>query len=206
MNFDSVVKYLDLRRATVDSTEVTKPLSLDKSRAIKKVQDTLLLSPYDVGPVFFSYPRLMFQYNVTVGYPFTFRVNPNTFTAIRGGTLFIKWRVGSTVYRYRISDTIVTRTPNTTSRWRKLKQFYVYYEGQVIPSNCVFEFWYSLTSLVVGIQSPGVELTLSKLRNPVTPDDIGTQYPQVKLTIADLGVALPETLPYTQDNQVWLNN
>lgn len=200
--FSRVVKYLDLRKANRDETLVTKPFTLRKARAIKKVQDSLVFPittvPWD------GIPHILFQFNVTVGYEFSLT---NFTGSLEGGFLFIKYREGATVTRYKLPiDSILSVAPEIVPL--PLSMFYNNgYTNQRIPSNCVFEFWgipYFMAN--PGIVSP-VTLQLSKLRNPAYPEDQGTNTDIADaLFIDDLGVDLPENLPYNQDNQVWLDN
>jgi hypothetical protein len=202
-DFQGVVKHLDLNRASKDTIQNVKPLTLNESRAIKKVQNSLVLSVKTYNPVFLNnLPRLIFQYDLSIGYNFSLSL-PNLGGYVRGGDLFVKWRVGTTVYRYRLA----LRSNNVDFRQSLLRQFFNDYTGELIPSNCVFEFWVtSTTSLVVGVALP-LHLKLSPLRNPVTADDTGSDIASGNpLEIADLGVALPEVLPYNQPNIAWLNN
>lgn len=203
-SFDRVVKYLDLRRASKDTTENTKPLTLVRGRVIKKLQDTLTLPAhtYNIGQVFgYPVPRLLFQYNVTVGYEFSLTYIAGAYTKF--GQLYVKWREGTTVFRYRLNvDDPLIVSPD------RLAQQNVLYTNQRIKSNCVFEFWLTSTTPTapMGLTSPLI-LKLSRLRNPVTADDLGSNANAAEaLEIADLGVAIPEDLPYNQANIAWLDN
>lgn len=205
--FDRVVKYLDLRRASKDTTHNTKPLLLDRARKIKKLQDTLTIPThtYTYAQVAANYvPRLLFQFNVSVGYPFSFTFESTLFGGgySVAGSLFVKWRVGTTVHRYRLL--VGGSVTNLLAHFNNV------YAGERIPSNCVFEFWlvapHPILTPSVGLIRP-LPLTLSRLRNPVTADDLGSNTGLgAPLEIADLGSNLPFAMPHSQENIVWLNN
>lgn len=217
-NFTSVIKYLDLDRSSKDETINTKPLTLDRSRAIKKVQDTVTIPAhfYTFAQLPANYVgRMLFQYNVTVGYPFSFVVEPmHLANRVFGGSMFIKWREGNTVYRYRINAggaiAVVQQfgQPNTQLfSWFGTNNDYT---NQFVGSNCCFEFWLANVTpffAFIGLKEP-LTIRLTKLRNPSDPDDLGISVGNISgvLQIADLGVNLPEALPYNQANQAWLTN
>lgn len=104
---------------------------------------------YDVRPLFkyFYVPaftvqakdyarELMFQYNLTFSEDFYF-VNVKQYQSgltpfmIVGGCLCVKYRVGTTVYRYRLLD------HNTNVDW----SFFPLYTNQKVRKNFCIEFW-----------------------------------------------------------------
>lgn len=213
MRFGQIVKHLDVSRARVATSSeaalASRPFDkyygLNRARDIKKIHKVFTLEAYSIdviGGGQFQRGELIFQYNVTVGAPFTIDKNFR-FVSDRGGVLCVKYRVGTTVYRYalygnqedlNLSTDILAFTP---------------YNGQVIASNCCFEFWVSYLhpqALVYGL-TDDLKISTSILVNPDYPEEIERviEGPDV-LTKDDIGVALPETLPYEQLNQIWLDN
>lgn len=222
MNFQDVVKYLDLRKAAKDLTFVTKPLTLFKSRPIKKVRDSIHLEPFfTLGAISINGPTLLFQYNVTVGYPFSLHITPEADLTLTGGfingALTVKWREGNDVQRYTINVPYLNY--EGFPFFHMLAQFSNTYTGQVIPSNCVFEFWSFSSIGPLGVIPAGLTLKLSKLRNPVNADDVGVILQSVTPYVSErfaasfigdsagtYGTDLPETLPYDQPIDAWLDN
>lgn len=215
MSFDRIVKYLDLRRAAKDETLVTKPLSVHKARPIKKVQDTLTIPTHVLTYSEISgyyLPRLILQYNITVGYEFTFEFPQlalgSNYTS--GCIMMIKWREGTTVTRYMLKVGGFVPIPSLFLT-QLLQQFNLdqVYDGQRIPSNFVLELWLVTTNPILdeyGLQR-AFPMKLSRLRNPAFPEDVGTFTDSAApLGIADLGFNLPAAMPISQPNMVYLDN
>ena len=211
-DFLPVIKHLDISKASKDTTFNVKPLALSKSRAIQKVQDTLTLPAhfYQAGHFPVNYPgRLLFQYNVMIGYSFSLKVVTESVQHCIGGGLFVKWREGNAVYRYRISlaGGGIPSTFGQLLSWYGLNNSYT---NQFIKSNCCFEFWVTqLPGFIpyVGLLNP-ITFELSKLRNPVDADDTGVSIGTIlgPIELANLGINLPINTPYNQDNLTWLSN
>lgn len=219
-DFSQAVKYLDLDRASKDETLNLKPLTLNKARALKKVQDYLTIPAhfYAAADVPDNYPgRMLFQYNVSVGYNFSFSIQPfaSPFVEVgaAAGSLFIKYRVNDTVFRYRlpvggaILTTIQFGQPSIQYlNWNGYNNNYV---NQIIGANFCIEFWVARIDFdpFIGLLND-ITFKLSRLRNPLDADDVGVTTGNVgpALELVDLGVNLPEALPYNQANIAWLNN
>jgi len=217
-DFLPVIKHLDISKASKDTTFNVKPLALSKSRAIQKVQDTLTLPAhfYQAGHFPINYPgRLLFQYNVMIGYSFSLKVVTESAQHCIGGSLFVKWREGNTVYRYRISlagggipTTLQFGQPSfPLFTWCNITGAY---NNEYIKSNCCFEFWVArLPGFIpyIGLLN-SITFELSKLRNPVDADDIGVGIGTIlgPIELAGLGVDLPVAIPFNQDNMAWLTN
>ena len=126
----------------------TKYFDITNSRVVDLVPGYLILSPvvkaYNYGRI----GEMIFQYEVSLPsnfYIFNLEFINVTIGCMRGGALFVKYRVGTTVYRYLLkglqqitgaSGILYTRTQNT----------YAAYNNQVIGRNCVFEFGYRNSS------------------------------------------------------------
>lgn len=186
------------------------PVSEDTSLAKQKsvAGEIRLLRNYLIIPIYQIFTddlerRLCFQHNVSLGYDFYI----SNFDALRGlgeaflvqnGCLCIKYRVGTTVTRYNLLDSTVS------DDWSHFDR----YNGELIKGNFCIEFWYHGGILTDhGIVSE-ISLQLSPLTVPVTPydSDFVSNVSNPPLLIADLGVNLPETLPYNQTNQAFLTN
>jgi len=208
-DFPQVVKYLDIVPSSKDTTVTDKYPGIHKTRAIKKIQ-TIVVLPTTLLPILGTEvtPRMMFQFNVTA--PFKFRIlelGPRQLgytldNLVRGGVLTVKWRVGTTVYRYAIVGKQyehVHHIPLTP---------FEPYAGQLIQKNCVFEFWLIDT---FAIDTYGtvfdIQIFTSLYRNPTTPDEIEvTQSANPALGLNVLGIAIPETIPTVQPDIAWLDN
>jgi len=234
-DFVDVVKYLDKGPVRVASyTEALNAnIPFDKfygkvpTRAIKKLYWYIQLQPYQVSGAIGG--RLVFQYNITMPAPF-YIIGVSGAPAFKTSGIVtrgmqsvgaIKWRNGTAVKRYCFLN----------KQWKGPLQYYINhqnkvsfvpsmpdYSNQVIPANCVIEFWTSFFDQVAsgqlgktsGFATP-ILIQTSIKSNPVTADDAAVIYQaidpiSIPIATHTLGVALPENLPYTQDDIVWLDN
>lgn len=208
-----IVKYLDITPARVPSLAeasiALKPYDkyyrLQKSRPIIKIPIVFTLPAFSIPVEFpnqFQKGELIFQYNMTVGHDFVIKT-PFVFNGNLGGVLCVKYREGVTVRRYAIygNQEHLALTTDILA--------FPQYTNQVIRSNCCFEFW--VTYLHPETSSYGLpnnfKISTLLLVNPAFVEEIERLLinPGV-LTKNDIGVALPETLPYNQELQVWLDN
>lgn len=210
MDFTSTVKYLDIvkaRKTTSAEDDGAKPAlskyhSITKARHIHKLQQQIVLQAHTQLSGNVNYEnRLLFQYNVTMPTPFVI-TSPALFDTDTLGYLTIKWRVGTDVFRYFLRG-------NNALQLAAGETLYApeAYGNQVIPRNCVFEYWFlGSINIQVGLLTD-LYLGASRL---VNPSDVN-QTTSILLTatpidIATFGVALPEALPYNQPDQAWLTN
>jgi len=217
-DFTSVVKHLDIvkaRKATSDDLHRSGPnfanpdkyLSVVTSRAIKKIPLVLTIPKhvYTYAQIaLYGQPRLLFQYNISMTKPF-YLINayPVGGAFVRGGSVCIKYRSGTDVFRYRLGG-----ATGATNQGNNI--FFQNYNNQKIGSNFCIEFW--LTNAFPLLPSFGIiqdiVLQTSILSNPNTSDDI--QISDVitsdALERTDLGNYFPSFVPMQQDNQVWLDN
>ncbi len=182
-----------------------KYYSVDKTRAIKKIQKVFTLPAHTIAldsPAQFQAGELLFQYNMTVGVDFCLLQKFALNTTI-GGVLTVKYRENDVVHRYALygnQENLFLATDVLA---------FPLYNNQVIRSNCVFEFW--ATSVHPECVAYGLpadfEVVTSILVNPDYAEELEREITGPTLFEKDdIGVARPETLPYDQDNQVWLNN
>lgn len=195
---------IDKINSLVPVVEGTAPLAKSKaivSEAFGKVYQFLYLPNYTVAGLF-AKRELLFQYNVTFSKDFFFtglkQLQAYYTSIIRGGCLCIKWRIGEIVSRYRILD-----SRGNDSDW----SYFPLYTNQLVQSNFCLEFWSDSLSSVNGIIQP-IYLKTSIFSNAtaVGQQSMAQDINNPPLLRADLGVVLPETLPYNQNNVVWVNN
>lgn len=153
--------------------------------------------------------RLVYQWNLTFGSHFvidrwTNLLNNNN---LQYCGLCIKWRVGTDVFRYDLSP-----VPPTVIFPSVLPRFNVfdYYAYQVIPSNFCIELWGYPPFPFIAQQFGTLGDIIIPTYERVLPNDgdetiryitAGDAY-----NIAQLGNAVPETLPDQQDNLAFLSN
>lgn len=200
---DIVPKRLNLvsaRKATLAEAQ-NSPIPFDKyyalipTRDIKKIFTYLILPPYLViaGTVKYG-GQLLFQYNVTASAPF-YILNPIVEAPLTGLFLTVKWRVGTIVHRYLILGS--QRYDNGTSIV-DLHTFPIY-NNQLVPINCVFEFWGNLTFFGTPGLLNGLAVKTNWIQDPTDVDeteiDVDEAAPK---TMAQLGYNLPFNLPQAQ--------
>lgn len=226
-DFTDTQKYLTIvkaRKATIgeslsNSPPFDKYYGRSRSRVIKRVPTTLTIPAfYYTNNALFSnkYPRLLFQWNVALsksfyitnivapnGYPFADdSASAGIFSGIRSGSLFVKYRVGATVYRYKFKGGITRGVANGPLH------FDAYYTNQPIKANFCFEYWVAGSGFFgqYGLIYP-LKVTTSLLNIPSTPDEteqnivLGDPY-----ELAALGNTLPEALPVAQTNLAFTSN
>lgn len=226
-DFIDVVKYLDklpVRVATLQEA-LDANIPFDKYygkipvRPIRKLFWYLSLEPNRVlGET--KTARLVFQYNITAPAPFYIlgvtlpygSSSPNQMQCV--GT--IKWRNGSTVSRYCIFNSILKESKYVKSGHTFSLSFintFPDYANQKVPANCVVELWSSFHDQLAlpGTRNIGFDLPVviqtSLMSNPLTASDTAIILDSgPALNYADMGVNLPETLPYNQPTIVWNDN
>lgn len=212
-DFSHIVKRLDIAKARVatrsEAALALKPFDkyygIQKTRPIVKIPTvfTLAANAIDVvGAGQFQRGELIFQYNVTVGASFIidrpFQENVNL-----GGVLCVKYREGTVVKRYALYGT-QKNVPTGTDILA-----FTPYSNQVIKSNCCFEFWVTYLhpqALTYGLDTD-YKVTTALLVNPANAEELERVIAGAEaLSKAEIGVAVPETLPHDQANQAWLDN
>lgn len=157
----------------------------------------------------FQYSRqLLFQFNVTLTENF-YLLNVEQYRAftrslIVGGCLCIKYRIGTTVYRYKLLD------HSTTNDWN----YFTWYSNQLIRKNFCIEFWGNDLLPEEALFNRGILQTLlmqmSIMYEPSSVNEVPytTDIDAIDvLRLADLTFgALPIDMPFTQENLVYLSN
>jgi len=234
-DFVDVTKYLDKFPVRVASYQeaLNANIPFDKfygkvaTRAIKKIFWYIQLQPYQVIGSLSG--RLIFQYNITMPVPFYILgvVNappfykPGISTTGMQAVGAVKWRKGTDVSRYCIINkewkgplTFFINHQNKVSFVPSMPD----YGNQVIPANFCIEFWTSFLDIAAsgqlgkqsGFATP-ILIQTSIMSDPLTADDAAVIVQAVNpisvpIDTHTLGVGLPEPLPYTQDDIVWLDN
>lgn len=208
-DFQKAVSYLDYvksRQAT--KTEAAnspnrfdKYYSFAKTRDIKKIPGVFYLPEhYEVTGDTNQVGFIVFQYNVTLSEP-VYILNAPALLTYDGGVRFqncflcIRWRVGNTVYRYRLTDI------RDEFGFEGIFGYFNTYTNQLVPVNFVIEYWIKWD---VNVLSPQVGSVLTRMVtsievNPQTADEIEHVLVTPTFVRDELFVALPETIPTPYD-------
>lgn len=199
-NFENITRRLDINPASVDST-YNKTRA--KGRIIGKVPYTFTVPEFSTTTTAHTGGKigcLMAQYNYT--FPRSFKILKTSVVYADYSNLFptvaIKYRIGTTVYRYYLpwSNPMVALPIDQ-------------YNGELIQPNFCLEYWCRLSS---GFGSnyfvQEVLVTTNLLANPTSPDELYVNTaPTESLLRATLAQAMPETLPVTYvSGSSWLTN
>ncbi len=223
-DFPDVTKHLDLlksRQATADEAKnATQPFDkyygLSKSRDIKKIYTYLVLPTFQVlhQNLNFIRRRLLFQYNI---------VAPKSFYILNNSTIFqrgvnfkncficIKWRVGTNVFRYRLTLTPPVDAYSSNPFKVDLNPYFEIYNNQLISKNCVIEVWEGRTEPIISSNAivgliQDISIQTSILSNPQVADDIEIDLQQIVTPFVNLSFNLPMNLPQDQSTLVFNNN
>lgn len=155
-------------------------------------------------------PLIIGQYNYSVGTAITI-INPLDVTLDPAGVdlnvaVAIRYRIGTTVFRYLLAKTVPNLYPVVT---RDLFPF-PSYTNQLIKGNFVIEFWQlgpMLITTPVGIFKD-IFLKTGRIYFPSDYEDTGNVIqPTSTCLLNQLTTALPETLPTNQDPAgPWISN
>jgi len=211
-DFQQVTKYLDISKTSRDLTVNTKPLSISKARRIQKIPYTIVLVANVVSAT--PQPRfpahIVFQYNVTVTLPVRIanygilRTSPASF--LIGNThMCVKWRVGETVTRYRLTEANITSS-------QELAQLdgVPWYAGEEIPENFVIEIWrraFNPTNpfIVIGLLQDFV-IETDRYVLPADAEELTSVLATVEAT-EDIFSTMPEDIPTVYgENSAWITN
>lgn len=200
-SFDQITKRFSKIPVLGVTTSRTK--ERDVSGSIGHLFKYLHVQPYQHVTNPSGQRRLVFQYNVTFDGDF-YILNLDHLQAHRrlivsNGVLCIKWRIDNNVFRYKLLDS------EDNTDWSG----FVQYTNQRIKRNFCLEFWATGTAFPhwYGIVQEFF-LQTSYFFLPESYDDTDTvqEIEAPPELIADLGVDLPENLPYNQDTIVWIGN
>jgi hypothetical protein len=221
IDFDSIQRRMEISRArSLTENEATNLFitptwnkTAAKARELKKVFTYLTLPDYlitgvgaIVPPSLAVWPRLLFQYNVTLSHNFYIVEQPafqsNWHPYFVNGSLTVKWRVGSTVHRYRLAGAIGVTTQNI---------FFPRYNGELIGKNCCFEFWFTGYNVLINPKRAGTlqdfvmrtSITSIPISESITRIDVLADLPEF---LGTLGNEVPEVVPTPQDDLTYLDN
>lgn len=210
-NWQDITRRLDITPAT--QTDACNHKTRARGRAIGKIPwkfniPAVSVEPLAVVPSVFSGNEmngcLIAQFNYTAPSNFKLldgRVITQTSSAANESVYAISYRVGTTVYRYRL--------PN---RYTELLALYhlqapVYF-NQLIKANFKIEVWAGFVGTILPIESPANTLTTNLLITPDNSDETSDSFdPLVEMARADLDSDFPEALPTVYgDDSSWLTN
>lgn len=225
-SFLSVVKPFSRVLATKDTTVVTKPLSITAVRAIRPIQSTLTIpahiytyTPPDAAASLATTRRLVFQYNCTASEDFTltripdvrnYAAGPSYPSKIKDGYLVIRYRVGTTCYRYLLHKAVTGFPGQIDDYWGGQIDGFTSYTGQIIKKYFCLEFY----STKMNPLAPGTCGVFSEINYEASPINMPTTADPETFSLAtlslqeldDLTIALPESFPQSQLNIAWLDN
>lgn len=204
MNWPQVIKYLDYVRGSVNTSRAK---SRGVARKIEKLHYAFTLSSVALS----STLRATERYQVNYTMPADFRIiklEQGSESTTRACIRCIRYRIGTTVYRYRLP---ISDDPSTDQIADDLLPFRSIvsadkYAGELIKANFCIEYWGFLNGLS---NNASWTFTTNLLLNPVMPDDISPSIYTSGTGVdrATLAVALPETIPTTYDTAgQWLSN
>jgi hypothetical protein len=200
MNFQDIQKSLSLTPAT---TSNDSPFDKGYTRVAGTVSNLSSFIQVDgnlTNDVGYK-RRLMFQYNFsneTDFYVVNFKqLNQFGSSYLLGGCVCIKWRVGETVFRYKLMDY------RNDLNW----SFFPPYTNQKVGKNCVIEFWQDDYDFARGITQP-FYIQTDKITIPSSIDDADTvtEIDIPVLTLADLTQPFPLVYPVDFSNQAYITN
>lgn len=162
-----------------------------------------IIVPYNLTQDITGYKhRLMFQFNITFSSDF-YIIDAATLarfstSLLLGGCLCVKYRVGTTVFRYKILD-----SHGQNDNWSGFTR----YTNQLIKKNFCIEFWQDESIFARGI-TQSFNLQTSNIIQPTTTDQDNTidDIAGTALGIDDLGVPFPIVYPIDFSNQAFLDN
>lgn len=216
-DFSQVTKYLDRRLVGRATTPLDLPNRLrgeppsgTLARYIRKINTYITTPAFTFDGSARPQGILIFQCNFTVSSDFyvlnTPQVLPYAALFTFPPIVCIKYRIGTTAYRYRLPCEVVSPALNANDYRTQDVQATVY-SNELIKKNFTIEFWQKVSNNTV--TCPSLEFKLSMLDNPETPNDIENDVlPIESLTRADLVLTInPEVLPTPYiSSSYWLTN
>lgn len=209
MSFSQITKYLDYIRG---SRNTSRDKSRGKARSIKKLNYVFTLDAVTLDPVVKA--TLLQQVNFIMPAEFSIiKIEQGTEIIARPAVMCIRYRVGSTVYRYRLpsyADPSNNAIADAALPFTESVQAPVY-AGQTIQPNFCIEYWGFYTgSGVLNSRCASWQYTTSLLVNPSTPEQTspiiyttGTVVDRSALVVTLTDEPIPTT--YNTAEQ-WLNN
>ncbi len=198
MNWQDITKPFSLTQAVQTNDS---PWDKGYTRIASSVSplSTYISIPQNITNDVGYHRRLMFQYNYTNDFDFyiTNITQLMNFAAwyLADGCVCVKWRVGETVYRYRILDY------RSDYNW----SFFPLYTNQKVKKNFVIEFWEDNNGLA-GI-TQDIALKTDRIAIPSTIDDGDFIIPlNPALPLASLTQPFPLLYPIDYSRQAYLDN
>lgn len=182
------------------SNNPDKYFTVDKARDLAPIHGRVVVPSYTLIPRLMKRGTILFQYNLSL--PSNFHILnleelvPADNDVVNSGALYIKFVVGTTVYRYFM---LGSQSGNMLSS----ELDYPAYEQQVIGKNCSFEFMYlgPTPADVSGITGINVDLnikvSLTRLPSYVEEQSYIAGVPSL-LTFDDSKFTIPITYPLNQ--------
>jgi len=209
-NWQDITRRLDLNPASVTASCQNKERG--KGRAIRKVNYEFIIPGVNInlGAIgVYSYGALFHQFNYTA--PRNFRIlswTPGQATSnlVNLAVVCVRYRIGTTVHRYRLTVT------NDTATEALLDNFFAVvqaprYNGELIRANFSVELWsYFAGGQPVILQD--MIVTTGLLALPSSSDTVKESIElQQTMNRAALALPMPENLPVTYDvGSQWLTN
>lgn len=184
--------------ATNASPKFLKYYGRKKCRTIEKIPSTIRIAAFVIGPPAYSpgmdYGLPFLQYNYSFGE--SFFVAKVSAPNLSNCFVTIKYRIGTTVYRYLIIGTQYEINAPAVQQ-----HAFPTYNNERIPSNFCLEFWVRTgDGLAIGFNTD-IIITTSKLNVPATGDVITYEVPCVAAYLPpSMALAIPFTPAQTVDN------
>lgn len=202
-DFTRVTKYLDITPSSKsDRSDLKQNKGIFKSRAIKKIPAVVTLAAHTETGVSTAWPRIVFQYNITVGSPFylsnidELRSGYVLFRTLERSLLTLRFRNGEAVTRYYIS----ARGDFRGSRF--LAETYI---NQEIPENFVIEVW-SVSGTTWGLNTD-LDIKLSQRYNPANADELKRVVATPTIVRDEIFQPMPMPVPIPfGESSAWLDN
>lgn len=202
-DFQQVVKYLDISPTSVSDDPCLKQnKGIFPTRAITKIRKYFTM-PRVTGVNIRGALLAQVDYALSEDFYLTSYIPHFNITGLENLVILaIRYRIGTTVYRYRIPYTQSSEQNLLVSASGLQAPFYT---NQLIKKNFVLEFW--------GIAPFGnfnvgpVDFISSRAVNPTNPDELNRSFDAgIVYDRTEIGVALPEPIPTEYPLAAYWNN
>lgn len=210
-SWQNITRRLDINQVERDTTY---DKSRTKGRAIRKVPLVFTI-PAQTLTGAWKYKTLIHQMNCTASRAFKIINIENTYDNEQGivpsCVMCIRYRVGGTVYRYRIGPSNVNAVAEALvgDALKSAVQTTVY-AGQTIQPNFVIEWWHAQAFNFFNIKTSTLNITTNRLALPADADELNSDVLTTDATQVErdeITVALPEAIPTTYPaSSQWLTN
>lgn len=209
-NWSDVTKHLDRTPGRIDTEQATKPYDRRVSRAITKLNYEFVIPATSINLLALGIQQagaLVQQYNYTAPGPFRIlSLTPEIQQDLGvAPVICIRYRVGNTVYRYRLTQFADSELEDLILSFSKINA--PLYTNQRIQANFAIEFW----TLVTGqddVVTSAMSVKTGLIRNPLDADEQSINVAAlVNMDRAALKSNFPEALPTVYGaNSCWLTN